>query len=188
MSEASPSISAKEKGGFWKTFLITLAIALFIRFFIAQPFIVNGQSMEPTFDDGEYLIVDELTYRFREPERGEVIIFRYPKNPSKYFIKRIVGLPEETIEINNGTISVTDKDGDVKVLDESYIVSKSGTSHFTQLGLNEYFVMGDNRNVSSDSRRWGPVGDNLIIGRAIFRFLPLSDFAFLPGDFSEELN
>lgn len=186
MNSEEPLKQKKEKGGFWKTFFITLIIALSIRFFIAQPFIVNGQSMEPTFENGEYLIVDELTYRFREPERGEVIIFRYPKKPSKYFIKRIIGLPEETLEIDTGIISITDSSGETTVLDESYIDYEISGNHQIVLGMNEYFVMGDNRNVSSDSRAWGPVTDDLIIGRAVFRFLPITEFGVLPGDFSEE--
>lgn len=140
---------------FIKLTLIALLVILPIRMWVAQPFIVSGASMEPTFENGDYLIVDELSYRFQEPQRGDVIIFRYPLNPSKFFIKRIEGLPGETIENNGEEIT---------------------------LAKDEYFVKGDNKPNSSDSRVWGPLKENLIVGRAIIRLWPITKAEFLPGD------
>lgn len=174
-----------EKGSFIRVFFITFLLALFIRIFIAQPFIVNGASMEPTFESGEYLIVDELTYRFREPERGEVVVFKYPQNPSKFFIKRIVGLPGETVEIKNSEIFITNEEGVTQKISEEYVTDPTDGSVKVELADDDYFVLGDNRLVSSDSRRWGAVSRDLIIGRAFVRFLPITRINFLPGDFSE---
>lgn len=179
MQEETPP-EKKKKDNFFSVFFFTLLLAVFVRFFIAQPFIVNGDSMVPTFDSGEYLVVDELTYRFRNPSRGEIIIFRYPKDTSKFFIKRIVGLPGETIRISNTGIFIS-KGGVETKLEEPYIASTKLENSSRMLAENEYFVMGDNRQVSSDSRRWGPVPENLIIGRAIFRFLPITEAGVLPG-------
>src|SRR3989338_3049804 len=93
-----------------KIIIISLAIIIPIRYYLVQPFFVKGASMEPNFYDGDYLLIDEISYRFNEPERGEVIVFRYPENPSQYFIKRIVGLPNETIEIKNDQVTIYGKD------------------------------------------------------------------------------
>lgn len=141
----------KAKNEVWefvKFAVIALLVVLPIRMWIAQPFIVHGSSMVPTFESGDYLIIDEITYQFRGPERGEVIVFRYPQNPSQFFIKRVAGLPGETI---NGT----------------------------KLPQNEYYVLGDNTFASSDSRYWGPVKSNLIIGRAVLRLWPVSSLGIL---------
>lgn len=164
-----------------KTVIIALIIVIPIRFFLFQPFIVQGQSMEPNFKTGNYLIVDELSYRFRQPQRGEIIVFKYPKNPSQRYIKRIVGLPGEEIEIKNSEVLISGK-----VLDESkYLSEKVKTKlidreilpnyEFTKitLGKNEYFVLGDNRFFSYDSRYWGSVPKENIIGRVFIRLWPL---------------
>jgi len=168
--------------------LITLAIVLPIRFFVAEPFIVNGASMVPTFQNGEYLIVDQLSYRFDEPKRGEVIIFRYPENPSKYFIKRIIGLPGETVDLRSGEVYIinTEYPDGVKI-DESYIPQKSVLDNGAYpLGDEQYFVMGDNRTASSDSRVWGPLGSDFIVGQALLRLKLLPPgIQLLPGDHSE---
>jgi signal peptidase I len=104
--------------------LIAIVIVIPIRLFVAKPFIVSGASMEPTFDTGQYLIVDELTYHVGNPARGEVVIFRYPRDPSQYFIKRIIGLPRETVHIHNGgKVSITKTDGTTATLDEFYITN-----------------------------------------------------------------
>lgn len=172
----------KKKGGFFKIFFITFLIALGIRFFIAQPFIVNGDSMLPSFESGDYLIVDELSYNFRDPSRGEVIIFRFPQNPSKFFIKRIIGLPGERVEIKGNDILVA-TDGNKNVLSEPYVKDIFLDPLTINLKDNEYFVMGDNRGVSSDSRNWGPVDEGLIVGRALVRFLPITEAGVLPGNY-----
>lgn len=163
---------------FWETIqtvLLALVIVLPVRYFIFQPFLVQGSSMEPNFYRGDYLIVDELSYRIREPKRGEVIVFKYPGNPRLRFIKRIIGLPGEDIKIENGQILINGK-----ILDESNYLSKETiTDGFFRIKLkeNEYFVLGDNRMASSDSRRWGPLPKNNIVGRALFRAWPFSALA-----------
>lgn len=163
--------------------VIAMLIVFPIRLFIAQPFIVAGASMEPTFENGQYLIVDELTYRLGEPERGDVIIFRYPRDPSKFFIKRIIALPGETLKIEGSKITVVNKTHpDGLTLNEAY-VAKMDTDVFLSetLGSDEYFVMGDNRDASSDSRVWGVLRRDLIIGRAFLRLLPLTQAGIFPG-------
>ena len=161
--------------------LITLVIVLPIRAYIAQPFVVSGASMDPTFKNGDYLIIDELSYLLRSPKRGEVVVLRYPKDPSKFFIKRVIGLPEEIISVVGGKVSVTKTDGTVEILKEDYARAFIGAKVVKKLNSTEYFVMGDNRPVSLDSRIWGPVPEDLIKGRALIRLLPPKQAAFLPG-------
>ncbi len=164
--------------------LVALLIVLPIRMFVAQPFIVSGASMETTFSTGEYLIVDQLTYRFEEPKRGDVIIFRYPKDTTKYFIKRVIGLPGDTVKIAGNVVTISNpKHTDGVTLDEkSYVAEMSPNTTLTEmLGINEYFVMGDNRNASSDSRMWGVLQRDKIIGRAFLRLYPFNQVDMLPG-------
>lgn len=167
---------------FAKIILLSLAIVLPIRLFIAQPFIVRGASMIPTFQNGEYLIIDELSYLLRPPQRGEVIVFRYPRDPSQFFIKRIIGLPGETVVIENGFVAIKNSSSPNKfLLDESYLSDMIVTApdSTTQLGDKEYFVMGDNRMESSDSRRWGVLETDFLIGRALLRLWPLSELGIV---------
>ncbi|KKT28581.1 MAG: Signal peptidase I [Candidatus Giovannonibacteria bacterium GW2011_GWC2_44_9] len=171
----------KKENSLWefiKVVVISVAIVLPIRAYVAQPFIVSGASMEPNFHDGEYLIIDELTYALRKPERGEVIVFRYPLNPSEFFIKRIVGLPGETVEIKNSKIFIN---GDV--VSESFIsadiAKKTLPNLKTNLDENEYFVLGDNRPKSSDSRFWGALPKDKIMGRALLRLWPVAKAGFI---------
>jgi signal peptidase I len=162
-----------------KIVVIALLIVLPIRYFLFQPFFVNGQSMEPNFEDGDYLIVDELSYRMRAPERGEVVVFNYPHDPSQRYIKRIIGLPGETIEIVNGKVYILGNGGaEYNELNEtSYMPSGYTAGSMTmELGENEYFVLGDNRAASSDSRRWGNLPRDNIIGRVYLRAWPVADF------------
>ncbi len=162
-----------------KIVIIALVIVIPIRYFLFQPFFVMGQSMEPNFDNGDYLIVDEISYKFRNPERGEVLVFKYPENPSQRYIKRIIGLPGETIEIKDGKITIY-KDERKWTLDESsYLPPFLETPGGTQITLekNEYFVLGDNRYFSSDSRRWGSLPRENIIGRVFLRAWPITAFA-----------
>lgn len=180
----------KKHSGFWVELIKLILLAIFViipfRLYVAQPFIVDGHSMDPTFNSTDYLIVEELTYHFKGPERGSVITFKYPKDPSKYFIKRIIGLPGETVILTDGKVSIKNTaHPDGFNLDEPYIkLPKLDTSSYT-LGPDEYFVMGDNRAGSSDSRSWGPVPKANLIGRPILRFLPP---ALWPGDETEQLN
>ncbi len=174
----------------WRSFLeivkivvISAAIVIPIRLFIVCPFYVQGASMEPNFYDKEYLLVDEISYRFREPERGEVVVFRYPEDPREYFIKRIIGLPGETLKIDNGGVYLLDKSTNSWTkLAESYLVSDSNTLTFeaqqVTLGPDEFFVLGDNREHSRDSRYFGPLNRRYLIGRVMFRGLPLKRVQF----------
>lgn len=163
--------------------LIAILIVVPIRFFIAQPFIVSGASMEPNFHSGEYLIVDQVSYYFNQPSRGEVIIFKYPRDPSKYFIKRVVGEPGDTVTIENGVITIQNEAyPDGFTIDESYAEpTPLGPKVIEKLGDREYFVMGDNRDESSDSRSWGVLQKEKIVGRALIRLFPPSQTDYLPG-------
>lgn len=167
--------------------IIALIIVIPVRMFVAQPFIVSGASMQETFQSGEYLIVDQLTYHLEDPARGDVVVFRYPKDPSKYFIKRIIGVPGDTITIEGSTVTITNTDHPAgMVLNEPYIKSMRPNNMVTEdLGPREYFVMGDNRDESSDSRVWGVLQRENIIGRALIRLFPPQTFDVLPGDSDE---
>ncbi len=164
--------------------IIALLFIVPIRVFIAQPYIVSGASMHPTFESGEYLIVDQLSYRFKEPARGEVVIFRFPVDPSKYFIKRVIGLPGETVVSDGVTLSALSIDGKTIALEEPYIADKMSGAFEKKLGENEYFVMGDNRGASLDSRFFGAVSRNYFIGRALVRLLPPTKVSVFPGFYS----
>lgn len=156
--------------------VISLAIILPVRYFLVQPFYVKGASMEPNFYDHEYLIIDELSYRFRDPVRGEIVVFRYPSDPSQFFIKRIIGLPGETVEIRNGKLAVKNAvHTEGIVVDEPYLsegIRFEGEKTVT-LGSREYYVLGDNRSSSLDSRMFGPVVRDYVVGRVWLRGWPL---------------
>lgn len=170
-----------------KFVLIAAAIVFPIRLFVAQPFIVSGASMDPTFHNGQYLIVDELSYRLQSPARGDVIIFRYPKNQKEFFIKRIIGLPGETVSINGNTITIVKTDGSKLDLSEPYVANRgNGSAESYPLKADEYFVMGDNRPESSDSRVWGVLPRGNIVGRAFARLLPLNLMGIFPGSTPEQ--
>lgn len=164
--------------------VIALLIVLPVRWFIAQPFIVSGASMENTFHTGEYLIVDQLTYHFEQPQAGDIVIFRYPKKTSVFFIKRIIGVPGDTIDIKGNVVTITNKaHPNGYVLTEPYIKSMAPDTFLHRtLGKDEYFVMGDNRDRSSDSRVWGTVPRSDIVGRAYLRLFPFNKVSFLPGE------
>ena len=169
---------------FLKIALIALVIIIPIRYFVFQPFIVSGSSMEPNFFNGQYLIIDELSYRFRDPERGQIVVLHPPGHSKEYYIKRIVGLPGETVKIDNGHVSiVNDPDKDGAILEEPYLKNQSlnyphdpavvGGKKTLTLGSDEYFMMGDNRLASSDSRDWGPLTRNEMVGKVIIRLFPI---------------
>ena len=161
-----------------KIVLLAIIIVFPIRYFIFQPFFVQGISMEPNFYNSDYLIVDEITYRFGDPQRGDVIVFKYPQRPTQRYIKRIIGLPEETIIIQDGQISIINEDKKW-VLDETDYLSDAHTAGETKVSLseNEYFVLGDNRAFSSDSRRWGPLSREFIVGKVYLRAWPFTALA-----------
>ncbi len=176
-----------KKSSFWELVryaVIALLIVVPFRIFVAQPYVVEGASMDPTFKNGDYLIVDQLSKRFELPARESVIIIRYPKNPSTFFIKRLIAFPGETVEIKKGKVTILEVDGKTKIeLDEPYIIYSKDENFSAKLGTNEYFVMGDNRAGSSDSRIWGAVPGEYIIGKPILRLLPLNKIGISPGTF-----
>lgn len=166
-------------------FIIAIVIVAPIRYFLFQPFFVKGESMEPNFKNGDYLIVDEITYRFREPKRGEVVVFKYPEDVSQRFIKRIIGLPGETVEIKDNKITIT-KDGKPFVLNEDKYLAptlQTAGDEKVSLGKDEFFVLGDNRPYSYDSRRFGVMPRNDLIGRVLIRAWPVGAFGLFeaPG-------
>lgn len=169
-------------GFFWeviKIVILAFAIVIPIRYFLFQPFVIQGSSMEPNFHEADYLIVDELSYRFREPRRGEVIVFKFPYDISKRFIKRIIGLPGETVEIKDGKVIITTTAGQTINLTEPYIPEGFDAPDMSsyKLGDSQYFVLGDNRTYSSDSQDWGELPLKNIIGRVQFRLWPLEDMS-----------
>ncbi|MBU1046833.1 signal peptidase I [Patescibacteria group bacterium] len=161
--------------------LIAILIVLPFRIFIAQPFLVSGASMSPNFETGHYLIVDQLSYNFQNPQRGEVIVFRYPQSPKKFFIKRIIGLPNETVILKQQEIIIKNKQNpDGFKLEEPYLKFHSNDNLEMTLSDGEYFTMGDNRPASSDSRSWGVLQEELIIGRAFIRLFPFNQIELFP--------
>ena len=184
MDENQTNVESSGNGiwEFVKVVIISLLIVIPVRTWVAQPFIVDGSSMVPTYHNGEYLIIDELTYELSTPERGQVIVFRYPINPSEFFIKRIIGLPGETVEIKNSKVLIHPADSDQTiVLDESYLPKnlQTGPDETVKLEAGQYFVMGDNRTASSDSRFWGVLPRNNITGKVFLRLWPLTKAGFV---------
>ncbi|MFH1780817.1 MAG: signal peptidase I [Candidatus Nealsonbacteria bacterium] len=162
-----------------KIVIVALLVVVPIRYFIFQPFFVRGQSMEPNFYNSDYLIVDELSYQFRAPERGEVVVFKYPNDTDQRYIKRIVGLPGETIAVNSGKVFIYKNNVPVALDESAYLPQTTQTqgSMKTTLDKNEYFVLGDNRMLSADSRAWGTLPEKDLIGRVLFRAWPFSALA-----------
>lgn len=166
---------------FAKIVVIAGVIVVPIRYFIFQPFIVKGDSMVPNFHSGDYLIVDEISYRFSNPVRGDVVVLKYPLDNSQRFIKRVIGLPGETVEIKNGKVNIF-KNGEILQLSEkNYLPDSLATGGDTTLtlGENKYFVMGDNRPFSYDSRRWGVLPVEDIIGKALLRVFPINNISYI---------
>ncbi|RJQ29856.1 signal peptidase I [Candidatus Parcubacteria bacterium] len=158
--------------------LVAVGAVFLIRGFLVQPFLVSGSSMAPMFSNGDYLLIDELSYRFRQPERGEVVVFRYPKDDSTYFIKRIIGLPGERVVIKNGIVTVFDEARPQGVkLSEDYLGSGTFTSGNLEFSLkaDEYLVLGDNRSYSFDSRTWGPLKTSDVVGLVRLRLWPVGN-------------
>ncbi len=182
--------------------IISLVIVLPIRTFIAQPYIVSGASMDNTLKNGNYLIIDEISYRFEDPKRGDVVVFKTPPkglelqklplDKTVYYIKRVIGLPGETVEINGDEVKIyNDENLEGKVLVEPYAyINNSIPSQFSSIKLKvtlndgEYFVMGDNRHNSSDSRLWGVLPRKNIIGSTYLRLFPFTEIAVSPGEYN----
>jgi len=158
-----------------ETVVVAVIAVILVRTFIAQPFLVSGSSMEPNFKDGDYLLVDELAFRFREPVRGEVVVFKYPGDHKTYYIKRIIGLPGERVVIKDDLVVVYGMDDKKIELKESYISGMSIQRDVNEtLSKNEYFVMGDNRDFSYDSRSWGPLTRGEVTGVVKLRLWPFN--------------
>lgn len=162
-----------------KVLVIAVLIMAPVRYFLVHPFYVKGASMEPNFYDHEYLIIDELSYRFHEPQRGEIVVFKYPRDIKQYYIKRIIGLPGERVVVRDGRVWVARDGGEPTALTESYLdpavtteEALRGYSDIT-LGSDEYFLLGDNRDQSFDSRSFGAVKRDFLIGRTWVRGWPL---------------
>ncbi len=195
MEQIKPIEKVQEKTKmqtFWELVrfaLIALIIVIPIRIFVAEPFIVSGTSMVPTFENNDYLIVDKISYELGSPQRGDVVVFRYPDDTTKFFIKRIVGLPGDTVDVNSSTnqVTITNKEHPNGFqLDESFVQNPGGINGHIVLGVNQYYVMGDNRIASSDSRYWGPVSKNLLVGKVFLRLLPVNNIDVWPGSVKEE--
>lgn len=181
----------EDKKTFWQSFwellrfaILALLIVVPVRAFVAEPFIVSGSSMFPTFENGDYLIIDKLSYELGQPERYDVAVFRYPGDPEKFFIKRIVGLPNETVEIRGNTVTIKNEESPNGFeLEQPFVKNGSDNNLTFTLKDGEYFVMGDNRGASSDSRYWGAVPKDMLEGRALIRLWPLGKANILPGNY-----
>jgi len=175
---------------FLRELLTFVIIAVFIiypfRKFVAEPYIVSGTSMSPTFETGHYLVIDKISYRFNPPKRDDVIVMKFPEDTSRDFIKRIIGLPGETVDIKDGTVTIINKENPKGfTLDESFVkFPKSDTVNYT-LTSSEYFVMGDNRAGSYDSRSWGPLPVIDIIGKPLIQLYPFNRIKILPGSLNQ---
>jgi len=189
---------------FWKevfsVVVLSIIIVLPIRMYIASPFVVSGKSMDHTFADGNYLVVDEISYRFEEPKRGEIIVFKVPPkalensnilSKNVYFIKRVIGLPGETVEIKGDQVKIyNEKNPEGLLLNEPYTFIDKLSPYYRNINMtatlkaDEYFMMGDNRHDSSDSRYWGPITKESMKGRVFLRLFPFNKISVFTGSYS----
>ena len=190
MEETKPEEKTREKTtaqSFWELVrfaLIALVIVIPIRLFVAEPFVVSGNSMVPIFENGDYLIVDKISYELGNIKRNDVAVFRYPNDPAKFFIKRIIGLPNETVDIKGSEVTITNGESrESFTLDQPFVKNPANNNTHLELKNDEYFVMGDNRSASSDSRYWGAVKKKFLQGKAFLRLLPVSKMDFWPGSY-----
>jgi signal peptidase I len=183
---ASPDAQTSTDGSLFGYALFALGLAIAIRLFVATPFIVSGASMEATFQNYDYLIIDRITYRLSDPQRGDVVVFGLPQETSRDLIKRVIGLPGETVVLENGKVKIINAaKPDGFVLSEPYLSPENlgGASDMrVTLGQDQYFVLGDNRRVSADSRLWGTLPRNDMVGRVLVRLYPFPAISFLPGE------
>lgn len=181
-----PAAPSSERSSLFVYAVIAIGLALCIRFFIAAPYIVSGASMEPTFDNFHYLIIDRISYDIGEPVRGDVIVFDLPQNSSRALIKRVIGVPGDTVSIRDSVVYISNAaNPDGFMLDEPYLdpANIGGVANLeVTLGTDQYFVLGDNRKVSADSRIWGILPRENIAGRVLIRLFPFTDIALFPGN------
>ena len=185
--ETSPDTQEKKSQGSLLAYtVVALGLALFIRFFVAAPYVVSGASMDPNFEDWNYLIIDRISYDIGDPKRGDVIVFDLPQEGGRSLIKRVIGLPGETVVLKGQSVTiVNEKYPEGLTLEEPYLDPKNleGINDMrVTLGADEYFVLGDNRRVSADSRLWGTLEREHIVGRALIRLYPLDHISLLPGE------
>lgn len=186
--EEKEPVSIVQKGinvffDFLETIVIALSIFVVIYLFLVQPHEVKGISMEPNFHNNEYILTDKLSYKFKPPQRGDVVIFKAPNNPEVDYIKRIIAIPGEKVKISGGYVYVNgNKLNEYYLKDPTNLFPSSKMKEGVEItvGNEEYFVLGDNRQHSSDSREFGPIDRNLIVGKAFMRYWPLADFGVLP--------
>ncbi|MBT3412974.1 MAG: signal peptidase I [Candidatus Jacksonbacteria bacterium] len=174
-------------GGFFfeilKMGVICALLFVGIRFYVIKPFVVQGQSMFPTFETKEYLIVDEISYRFKEPVRGDVVVFKYPPDPEQFFIKRIIGLPGEQVKCESESITIVNAEFPEGIqIPEAYLSPETKTQcqqTSTLVPEGHYYVLGDNRGASLDSRRFGPLEDSNVVGKVMLRGWPAHRAGFI---------
>jgi signal peptidase I len=156
---------------------VAVLFCFFLITFVAQAFRVQGTSMLPLLEDSERIVVNKFVYRFHNIERGDVVVFWYPKDPSVSFIKRVVGLPGDTVELRRGALLVNGRAVEEKYVRPQFNDDESHEPFTVSKGY--YYVLGDHRNSSNDSRNWGEVPEKYIYGKAVFRFWPVSKVGFI---------
>jgi signal peptidase I len=179
----------RSESSFWSVTLYivcAIVLAVGIRHFIATPYIVIGSSMEPNFYDYHYLIIDRLTCDFENPQRGDVIVLDLPQNTSRALIKRVIGLPGDTVVLSGNSVTIKNSEHpDGFTLSEPYLDPADlggATDMSVTLGPDQFFVLGDNRKVSADSRLWGTLPRQDIVGRVLVRLYPFNKLGFFPGE------
>jgi len=188
MEHQNPPINtAKNQGSSWSQsdfiFLAVVGVLIFLlRMYIANPFIVSGESMDPTFHNGQYIIVDQISYNFNDPQRGDIVIFKPAGDTSKFFIKRVIGLPGEEVRVSENSVFIKKVGSDTfEKLNEYYIEEDFNSDAEWKLTDSQLFVLGDNRDNSLDSRYFGPIEKDSVTGRAWIRLFPFNTIDFLPG-------
>ena len=179
-ADAPLSQPKEQRSGFFRFLVdvletLVLAVVLFVSInLIIARIRVDGDSMKPTLLSGEYVMVNRVTYKLGSPQRGDIIVFHYPKDPREEYIKRVIGLPGDKVEIKQGTVYVNGQ-----ALDESYLKVKSGDTGTWRVPEGQLFVLGDNRNNSSDSREWGTVPMDYVVGKAVLVYWPPPDWGLI---------